>query len=153
IKWKAALGSKSYALVISGGKVFVGSNNDAPRDPAIQGDKGIIMCFQEDNGNFLWQAVHDKLPSGLVHDWPKEGVCSTPAVEGNRLYYVSNRCEVVCATTEGLGKGNEGAQDEKYKGPQKADFVWRYDMMKELNVFPHNLSACSPLLVGDVLFV
>jgi outer membrane protein assembly factor BamB len=153
VKWKAALGSKAYAMVVHGGKVFAGTNNDAPRDPAIKGDKGIVMCFNADTGDFLWQAVHDKLPSGLVHDWPKEGVCSTPAVEGNRLYYVSNRCEVVCATTEGLGKGNEGEQDEKYKGPQKADFVWRYDMMKELNVFPHNLSACSPLLVGDVLFV
>ena len=26
-------------------------------------------------------------------------------------------------------------------------------MIKELNVFPHNLSTCSPLVVGDTLFV
>src|SRR5947199_5271384 len=31
IKWKAALGSKSYALTVHGGKVLVGTNNDAPR--------------------------------------------------------------------------------------------------------------------------
>ena len=44
-------------------------------------------------------------------------------------------------------------QDEQYKDPTDADVIWRLDMMKELNVFPHNLSACSPLIVGDMLFV
>ncbi|MCS7271720.1 MAG: PQQ-binding-like beta-propeller repeat protein, partial [Gemmataceae bacterium] len=34
-----------------------------------------------------------------------------------------------------------------------ADIFWELDMMKELNVFPHNMSACSPLLVGDILFI
>src|SRR5262245_41027677 len=44
IKWVAALGSRSYGgPVISGGKVFVGTNNHAPRDPNIVGDKGILM--------------------------------------------------------------------------------------------------------------
>jgi outer membrane protein assembly factor BamB len=161
IKWVATLGSKAYGgPVVSGGKVFVGTNNDAPRNPRDvdpQGrpiDKGIVMCFRESDGNFLWQAVHDKLPSGLVHDWPHEGICSTPLVEGNRLYYVSNRCEVVCADTEGFLDGkNDGAQDEKYKDKTDADFIWRLDMMKELGVFPHNLAVCSPLSVGDLLFV
>ncbi len=26
-------------------------------------------------------------------------------------------------------------------------------MMSELGVFPHNLAVCSPLIVGDTLFV
>src|SRR5262249_26856919 len=98
--------------------------------------------------------VHDKLPSGLVNDWPREGICSTPVVEGDRLYYVSNRCELVCADTEGLGKGkNLGVQDEKYKSDTDADFIWRLDMMKELDVFPHNLATSSPLIVGDLVFL
>jgi outer membrane protein assembly factor BamB len=70
------------------------------------------------------------------------------------MYYVSNRCEVICATTEGLAGGqNVGVQDEKYKGTADADIVWRLDMIKELGVFPHNLATCSPLVVGDTLFV
>src|SRR5262249_50592083 len=34
VKWSAALGSRSYgAVVVSGGKVFAGSNNQRPRNP------------------------------------------------------------------------------------------------------------------------
>jgi outer membrane protein assembly factor BamB len=155
IKWSAELGSRAYAgPVASGGKIFVGTNNESPRNPKIVGDKGIIMCFNEADGKFLWQSVNDKLESGLVNDWPREGICSTPYVEGNRVYFVSNRCEVVCADTEGLREGkNEGVQDEKYKGPTDADIVWHLDMMKDLDVFPHNLATSSPLIVGDMLFV
>jgi outer membrane protein assembly factor BamB len=155
IKWIVPLGSKAYGgPVVAGGKIFIGTNNEAPRNPAIKGDKGILMCFREADGQFLWQAVHDKLPAGRVNDWPSEGICSSPVVEGNRLYYVSNRCEVVCADTEGFLDGtNDGAQDEKYKGKTDADFIWRLDMIGQLNVFPHNLATCSPLIVGDTLFV
>jgi outer membrane protein assembly factor BamB len=154
VLWKAALGSRAYGgPVVAGGKVYVGTNNENPRNAAVQGDKGVLMCFDEKTGGFLWQAVHDKLPSGQVHDWPREGVCSTPVVAGDRVWYVSNQCQVVCATTEGLGKGNVGFAGEKYKTPTDADFVWVYDMMKELGVFPHNMAACAPLIAGDVIFV
>ena len=45
IRWKADLGTESYGnLVVANGKVFVGTNNDNPRNPAIEGDKGILMC-------------------------------------------------------------------------------------------------------------
>jgi len=140
IKWSVELGSKAYGgPVVSRGKLFIGTNNEVPRDPAIKGDKGILMCFNEPDGKFLWQAVHNKLPGGQVHDWPKEGICSTPVVEGDRMWYVNNRCEVVCADVH----GDNG----------KAKILWTLDMMGALGVVPHNLATCSPLLVGDTLFV
>jgi outer membrane protein assembly factor BamB len=164
VKWQAALGSRAYGgPVISGGKVFVGTNNDVPRNPRDQMktpdgevqpiDKGILMCFDEANGKLLWQHVNDKLPSGLVNDWPHEGVCSTPLVQGNRLYYVSNQCKLVCLDTAGLTDGNQGIQTEKYKTPTDADVIWELDLIHSLGVFPHNMSAGSPLLVGDILYI
>src|SRR5205814_823502 len=81
-----------------------------------------------------WQHAYHKLAAGRVQDWPKEGICSTPLVEGDRMYYVSNRCEVVCSDTGGK-------------------HIWTLDMIKTLGVFPHNLSVCSPLAVGDHLFL
>jgi outer membrane protein assembly factor BamB len=134
IVWVAELGSKAYGgPVVANGKIIVGTNNEAPRDPKIKGDKGILYCFRESDGKFLWQRVHVKLTAGLVWDWPREGICSTPFVEGNRFYYVSNRCAVVCATMDGKD-------------------VWTLDMIKDLGVFPHNLSTSSPVVVGDTLF-
>jgi outer membrane protein assembly factor BamB len=141
IKWVAKLGSRAYGgPVVAGGQVYVGTNNESPRDPTVKGDRGILMCFRASDGEFLWQAVHDKLPSGQVNDWPKEGIASSPVVVGDRLYYVSNRCELVCASTR------------PQPGTRQARILWKLDMMRALGVFPHNLSACSPLVLGDLVF-
>jgi outer membrane protein assembly factor BamB len=48
---------------------------------------------------------------------------------------------------------NDGVQDEQYHGKTDADIIWRLDMMKELNVFPHLLAASSPLVAGDLVYV
>lgn len=155
IKWVAQLGSRCYGSpVIAGGRVFLGTNNEFQRNPQIKGDKGILLCLSEADGSFQWQAVHEKLPTGMVNDWPREGVASTPVVEGNRLYYVSNRCELICADTEGFQDGsNDGVQDEEHQGPGNVDIIWRLDMRKEQGVFPHNLAVCSPLIADDLVFV
>jgi outer membrane protein assembly factor BamB len=155
IKWKAELGSTSYGNpVVADGKVFVGTNNDRPRNPEITGDKGVLMCFRESDGAFLWQAVSDKLESGMENDWPEQGVCSSPAVDGKRLYYVTNRGELVCLDTDGfLDNENDGPyQDEKLNGRTDADIVWKLDMMKELGVFQHNMANSSPLVWEDLVF-
>src|SRR3974377_2623291 len=82
IKWKAQIGTTSYGNpVVADGKVFLGTNNGNPRNPEITGDKGVLMCFRESDGKFLWQAVTDKLASGPQNDFPEQGVCSSHAVE------------------------------------------------------------------------
>ena len=40
-------------------------------------DGGVLMAFDANNGKFLWQRYHAKLPTGRVNDWPGEGLCST----------------------------------------------------------------------------
>src|SRR3954462_8417351 len=46
VKWVAKLGNQSYGNAnVAGGKVFVGTNNGNPRDPALEGDFGVVMCF------------------------------------------------------------------------------------------------------------
>jgi outer membrane protein assembly factor BamB len=155
VKWTEPVGSQSYAgPVVADGKVFIGTNNEAGRNPDIVGDKGVVMAFRAEDGGFLWQMVHDKLPSGRVNDWPQQGVCATPFVEGKRLWYTSNRATIVCLSTEGLRAGkNEGITSEKYKSPLDGDVIWEFDMMAELDVFPHNLAASSPVIVDGVVYV
>ena len=155
IKWRQSLGSQSYGgPVIAGDKIYVGTNNEGRRVPAIEGDKGVVMAFRAADGEFLWQSIHDKLPDGRVHDWPLQGVCSGPYVEGDRLYYVSNRAQVVAADTEGFRDGtNDGPfQDEQGTGELDGDIIWTLDMIGELDVFPHNLAAGSPVIAGNLLF-
>ena len=97
VKWWADVGSQAYAgPVMAGGKVFVGTNNDGLRNPDEPNDRGVVMAFQEADGAFQWQKTHEKLAAGRFHDWPQQGVCSTPYVEGDRLWYTSNRATMVC---------------------------------------------------------
>src|SRR5919199_466612 len=86
------------------------------RNPAEKGDRGVLMVFRESDGQFLWQHSNEKLAAGRANDWPYQGVCSSPLVEGDRLYYVTNRCQVVCLDTKGDGNGN-------------AKVIWKFDMM------------------------
>ena len=128
VKWVASLGSQTYGnAVVAGGQVYIGTNNEGLRDPKVTGDKGILMAFRESDGEFLWQAVSDKLASGRVNDWPYQGVCSSPLVEGNRLYYVNNRAELVALDTQGFrdGKNDGPYSDEKLKGEKDADIIWK----------------------------
>jgi len=154
IKWKVQIGSSSNGNpVVADGKIFLGTNNGNPRNPEITGDKGVLICFRESDGKFLWQAVTDKLDG--ESDWPEEGVCSSPAVEGKRLYYVSNRGELICLDTEGFmdGKNDGPFQDEVYKGPTDADLIWKVDMRKELGVAQLYMAASSPVIWEDLVFV
>jgi outer membrane protein assembly factor BamB len=154
VKWKVDIGTTSYGNpVVADGKIFLGTNNGNPKNPQITGDKGVLMCFRESDGKFLWQSVSDKLESG--YDWPEQGVCSSPAVEGKRLYYVNNRGELLCLDTDGFldGKNDGPFQEETYKGPTDADIIWKLDMMKELGVSQHNMANSSPVISGDLVFV
>ena len=72
-------------------------------------DLGCLICFNEADGKFLWQHSSEKLPTGRVHDWPLQGIISVPCVQEDRMWFVTNRGEVVCLDTEGFRDGeNDG---------------------------------------------
>ena len=116
-----------------------------------------------------WTFTVPKLGTGKVSDWETLGICSSATVENDRVYIVTNRCEIVCLDAKGLSNGTDGPfkdegqymsnglDEEKPKPPIKvlptdADIIWRYDMRTDLGIFPHNITSSSILLVGDLLF-
>jgi outer membrane protein assembly factor BamB len=156
VKWVAELGSQAYGNpVVAGGMVFVGTNNEAARDPNIKGDKGILAAFRESDGQFMWQAVHDKLAAGRANDWPYQGICSSPLVQDGVVYYVSNRGELMAVDAQGFrDKENDGPfKDEKLTREVDADIIWRLDMMEELGVQQHNMANSSPVAFENLIYV
>lgn len=158
INWVSRLGSQTYGNpVIANGQVYVGTNNGAgwiERYPANV-DLGCLLCFKEGTGEFLWQHSSEKLPTGRVHDWPLQGICCAPLVEGKRLWFVTSRGEVRCLDTEGFHDGeNDGPyKDEANEDKKEADTIWVYDMMSDLGTSQHNMCSCSVMAVGDKLFI
>jgi outer membrane protein assembly factor BamB len=163
-KWVVRLGSEAYgAPTIANGRVLVGTNNEKPRNPALTGDRGVVMAFDEKTGKFLWQLVIPKLPGGDDVDWEYLGVCSSTLLSGDYGYVVTNRCEVACLDLKGLADGNEGfSQEGQYMagpgkealvpGPTDADIVWVYDMRAGVGAAPHNIASSSVALVDGKIF-
>jgi outer membrane protein assembly factor BamB len=134
VAWSAALGSETYGgPSVGGGRVLVGTNNAGPRAPRVDGDRGVVMAFDAAGGGFLWQATSGKLGSSAV-DWPLQGICSTPLVDGDRVFWVSNRGELIAAEVTG-------------------EVVWTLDLVGRLGVRPRYMSASSPRAAGGLVFV
>lgn len=158
IKWSASLGSQTYPCpAVANGKIFIGSNNAAAYVSRFPNkvDLGCLLCFDEKTGKFIWQHSNRKLKTGRVNDWPLQGIVSVPLVDGDRLWYVTNRGEVVCLDTEGFTDNqNDGPyKTEDVVADDEADVIWKFDMMSELGVRQHNMCTCSITCADDTLFV
>jgi len=166
VKWVARLGDITYGTpIVAGGRIYVGTNNGKPRDERIQGDRGVLMCFDEKNGAYLWQLNLPKLTWIKWSDWFHIGITSPPTIEGDRAYLVSNRGEVMCLDVDGMADGNDGplvdegrlmaeeGQPPLTPGKQDADILWLLDIPRELKAEPHNAANASVLVHGDLLYV
>jgi len=166
VKWAVPLGSETYSSpVVASGRVFIGTNNQRPRDPRHQGDRGVLLCLDERDGRLLWQLVVPKLEDDPYLDWPRSGICSPPTIEGDRVYAMTNRCEAACLDIHGMANGNDGPyKDEgshmalRGKPPMEpgtldADILWLFDLVGKAGVYPHDATHCSPLLHGRFLYL
>ncbi len=185
VVWEVPLGTQSYGNpVVADGLVFVGTNNGHPRDSRYPGDRGVLMCLRASDGTMPWELVVPKISrTDLFNgDRAQIGICSSPVVEGNRLYVVSNRGEVLCLDTHGMYNGNNGpflAEDQFLAAPlihrlqagkdgplvefqagtpvtpdrKDADILWRFDMIAAVNTWPQDACSSSPLIVGNAVFV
>jgi outer membrane protein assembly factor BamB len=155
VKWVAELGSQSYGNpTVGNGVVLVGTNNEAMRDPKQPGDRGVLMAFREETGEFLWQATFEKLAAGRANDWPFQGIASSPLIIRNVAYFTTNRGTIVAVDLEGFHDNeNDGpTKDEKLTGKGDPDIIWTFDMIEEVGAFPHNLANCSPVFDAGLLF-
>jgi outer membrane protein assembly factor BamB len=172
VRWMATLGGAVQGNpTISNGKIFVGTDDAAleqdPRFTRTHG--GMVQCLDEATGKVLWrlaipQRMRDRLPQNAHYGEQKLGVCSSPAVQGNRLYVVTPSCEVLCLDVNGMADGNDGPfQDEsKYMaganhppiklGKQDGDIIWSFDLIDQLGICPHDVASCSPIVDGRFLY-
>jgi outer membrane protein assembly factor BamB len=165
VRWVAELGTSTYSTpAIAGGRVFIGTNNGNPRNPAHRGDRGVLFCLDEATGGLNWQLLVPKIPHDPYQDCPGVGITSTAVIEGGRVYIVSNRGEVISLDFHGMANGNTGPfRDEsrflawRGSGPAPisdtdADVVWYYDMREEVGIRTHDSANVSVLLHGDFLY-
>lgn len=166
LKFIIELGTETHSTpVVARGRIFIGTNNGRPRDARHEGDRGVLMCFDEKDGRFLWQLVVPKYSSDIYTDWPKAGICSPATVEGDRVYILSNRGEALCLDIQGLANGNDGPftneagliapkeTEPQPLSPTDADILWAFDIHGTVGTYPHDAAHSSFLLQGDFLYI
>jgi outer membrane protein assembly factor BamB len=139
VLWTARLGSMACSSpVIANGRLFIGSCADK---------QGLFSCYDALAGKLLWRwiapprDVHKRLDGRQFQfsNFPRTlGVCSSAAVDGNRVYFVNQRLEVVCLDVRGDGDGK----------PKK---LWTFDMWA-MGVRPSDACNCSVLVLGDCVY-
>ncbi|MCX7006048.1 MAG: PQQ-binding-like beta-propeller repeat protein [Kiritimatiellaeota bacterium] len=139
IKWVARVGSKTFGSpVVSQGKVFLGTQGTPSTNASI-------VCLDEQTGNELGRFICRR-PQGRGETW---GVCSTPTIEGDRLYFVSPYVEAVCVDLNSWLKAPASTSVADFE----KHVVWRYDMEEKLHSVVDHAASCSPLVHGDVVYV
>jgi len=167
IRWSVSLGNNAYGSpVVAAGRVLIGANNVERRDPRHRGDRGVLLCLNETDGSLCWQLVVPRIEGGDKYkDWPRISMCSPPTVDGERVYTVTNRFEVVCLDLNGQADGNDGPyRDEgRHMAPSDkppmdvtemdADIIWLLDMRSEVGIYPHDAAHSSILLDDSYLYL
>lgn len=141
VKWAVKLCASIYSTpAVAGGKIFIGG-----RQPGL----GLLMCLDERTGKLLWQwqgparKVATYIDGFLIGIGPNPeslGVCSTPIVDGHRVYFVTHSFKVMCLDVNGTPDG-------------QAQVIWEFDLWDKLGVFPCDAVNGSPVIDGDLLYV
>ena len=173
IRWSVPLGAsgtESHSTpVVAHGRIFIGTNNELPRDARRKGDRGVMLCLSEATGALEWQLAVPKREEDIYHDWPKTGMASPVTVEGDRVYLVDNRGVVQCLDIRGQANGNQGPfLDEaaylNLRGTNAlpvpvpaavpdADILWSFDLTREAGIWSHDGAHSSILIHGDYLYI
>jgi outer membrane protein assembly factor BamB len=125
IKWTAQLGSFTVGdPVVSDGLIWVGTNNHG-LDPNDKSDAAVLLCIRASDGKRLYAYRSPRLQGQLTHDFPHTSLACSPLIEGDRLWFTTNRCETVCLDIAPL-----------LHGGGEPRVIWKVDMLRDLNVRP-----------------
>jgi len=168
--WELNIGSHQYSIpTLDRGRLYIGANDTDVKRTGYQPSKGgALSCVDQATGRLLWQLLSPRYVQGIkppLHfDQWGCGICSGPVIDGNRVYVIGNRGDVLCLDREGQANGNDGPfQDElafmgitnapgSALGPTDGDILWRYNLLTELDAAPHDVCGSTPLLQGDFLY-
>lgn len=145
VKWSAGgFRESSCDPVVANGLVWIGT-----ADPIGDSneDSSVLACFDEKTGDLLYQHISMKLGDSR-RDWPYTGNTSSPFIKNNRLWFCTNRLEVVCLNTQPLIERNGEPSVE-----------WSVDLKSRFNVIPTDVhlgnraTRCSLAGVDGRIFV
>ena len=146
VRWSAPLGNRTYGdPVVVDGLVWVGTNSGI----GTGSDAAILVCLEEHSGKELYRYVSRRLGydhNTVSEDWSGHSLACSPLIESDRMWFTTNRGEVVCLDISPL-KRREGE-------PRP---LWKVDLRKELGVIlrgcHHGHRLCSIASYRELIYV
>ena len=168
--WEIKVGTHQYSIpTIDRGCIYIGANDNAVERKGFEPTGGgVLMCINQATGKLIWQLPSPRYFPGVnppyhFDQW-RCGICSGPLVDGDRVFIITGRGEVLCLDRQGQANGNDGPfMDEldymgitnaadKILGPTDGDIIWKYNFIAGLDVVPHDVCGSTLLLVGDLIY-
>lgn len=168
--WELKLGTHQYSVpTIDRGRIYLTPNDAHVERPGCKPTGGgLLLCVEQATGKLLWQLVSPRYMGGVTPPYHFDqwgcGICSGPLVDGDRVYVIGNRGDILCLDRDGQANGNQGPFTDELAymgvpagagaalGPTDADILWRYDMLKELDIVPHDVCGSTLLLCDGLLY-
>jgi outer membrane protein assembly factor BamB len=153
IRWSATLQGMAFgAPVIADGLVWIGDTTGPDRSfgagKRYIGAPTTLKCLDERTGELLYELECPRVTDWFADpDW--QGLSSSPLVEGDRLWFVTTRSEVICLDISPL----------KQTPREPPAIVWRVDLYATTGVRPRQPfmgpGRCCSIApaYGDLLFV
>lgn len=172
--WEAKVGTHQYAIPSidhARGRIYVAANDAATSRPGYKITQGgAVICLDQATGQRRWTLPIPRYFPGVIppmhFDQWRCGVCSEPVIDGDRLYVVGSRGDILCLDVNGQANGNDGpfVDELKYMDipttspgaaltPADGDIVWKFDLIPNLDVVLHDVCGSTIQLVGDLLYV
>jgi len=168
--WEIRTGTHQYSIpTIDRGRIYIGCNDNTLEWPGVESTGGgLLMCVEQATGKMIWQLASPRYFAGIKppyhFDQWRCGICSCPLVDGDRVYVVGSRGEILCLDCNGQANGNDGPfMDElDYMGitnaadrvlqPTDGDIIWKYDLIPELDVVLHDVCGSTLLMIDDLIY-
>jgi outer membrane protein assembly factor BamB len=167
--WEIKLGTHQYSIpTIDRGRMYLALNDAGLDRPGVKPTGGgLVLCIDQNTGQLVWQMPVPRFFDGIKPPYHFDqwscGTCSGPVVDGDWVFVIGNRAEVLCLDRLGQANGNDGPfRDElEYMGATDAgahleltdgDIVWRYDFLSELGINGHDVCGSTLLVHGDWLY-
>lgn len=132
--WETQGAGRGYSsLAISGGRIFTLGDGSSIADDKDE----YLLCFEQKNGKYLWKAKTGPAWTSGQANWQSSR--STPTVDGDLVYVISPRGQVVCCETASGQERWRKSLDKDFSGT-KAD-GWGYS---ESVLIDGPLLICTP---------
>ena len=142
VKWSARLGTETHATpIVAGGRVYIGTNNGEPRDPKHQGDRGVLMCFEEKSG---------RLSLAVGRAQTRRGHLLRLAPERDMLARLPSKASASISSAT-------GAKCSAWSGwpttPSARASYWLFDLPTGAGIWSHDAAHSSILIRGNLLYL